>query len=104
MNIITGNWMSHAVRVVVQLGIPDLLAKRPCTAEELSSAGFRVQRRLPRSDCRVLAQPADRRSAEELPDRRDSRRRRRQGPHGVDRDGAGRWAVRSRADPQWDKP
>jgi len=38
MNIITGNWMSHAVCVVVQLGIPDLLAKRPCTAEELSSA------------------------------------------------------------------
>ena len=38
MNIIKGNWMSHAVCVVVQLGIADLLAKRPCTAGELSSA------------------------------------------------------------------
>ena len=37
MNIIRGSWMSHAVCVTIQLGIPDLLAKGPCTAEELSS-------------------------------------------------------------------
>ena len=45
MNIITGSWMSHAVCVTIQLGIPDLLAKGPCTAEELSSTTASLGRR-----------------------------------------------------------
>ena len=45
MNVITGSWMSHAVCVTVQLGIPDPLAKGPCTAEELSSKTESLGRR-----------------------------------------------------------
>ena len=68
------------------------------------SAGVRRRGGLPGPDGDVPASRCRSRARRQVPGRRDPRRRRRQGPHGVDRDGARRRALRPRADHQRHQP
>ena len=90
-------------RAIVQSGA-FALTQQPLADAEAAGEAFAAAAGCPDQTAAMPAQAAGRRSRRHVPGQRDPRRRRRLGAHRVGRDGAGRRAVRPRADHQRHQP
>ena len=96
--------VSHRARGLFQRAIVQsgafALTQQPLADAEAAGEAFATQAGCPDQTARCLRQLSVDSSGQQLPTPRDPGRDRREGPHRIDRHGAGRRALRSRADPQ----